>query len=105
MKKRTKKIKRELRESDLFEIALQKANYPRRVWDGGDDLSYRSNEEIASHQEFWQRLVEHLRYRNPDLQKRETKERPHWLRYAETHFKLILTKSDTREFWKKLLKV
>ena len=94
--------KTELRNCDLVEIAIKKANYPRYQWDGGDDSVYRSDAEIFSDRRFWEKLIESLKYKNPKL-KIDNKQSPNWLKFAILHFKLSITQADTISFWKDLL--
>lgn len=87
----------------LFELVLERAHYPRYIWEGGDDTVYRSEAEIICNTEFWKQLIEHSGFILG--LKRENPKNPHWLKYAKIYFTLLITSSGTDKFWRDILLV
>lgn len=99
-----KNKKQELNINQLFEIALNRIDYPRYQWDGGDQSVYVSNQEIICRAEFWQRLTKTYKFHIDHKLGKENEKNPHWLKFATIYFQLVITNGNTKKFWHDFLK-
>ena len=94
--------KPELSFYNLFEIAIEKANFPRYEWHGGDDTIRNSDMDIITDSRFWKQLIYNMKYRLK-LKDKDLENDNYWLKYAFIYFKLHITKGNCKKFWKDLL--